>query len=164
MRSRSPQIGGGLCDALYAFLIAIAALRALPRNAQAQLYVANRPVGTTGVVSEYNATTGAVINATLIAGLNAPTYLAVKGNTLFVSNFDANAVGKYDATTGGAINPGFITPLFFLEGLAVKGNKLFVANNFNTVGEYNAKTGGAINANFITGLTVPFGLAVKSAK
>jgi hypothetical protein len=88
----------------------------------------------------------------------------VKGNTLFVSNFDANAVGKYDATTGGAINPGFITPLFFLEGLAVKGNKLFVANNFNTVGEYNAKTGGAINANFITGLTVPFGLAVKSAK
>jgi hypothetical protein len=35
-----------------------------------------------GIVGEYNATTGAAINASLITGLELPDGLAVSGNTL----------------------------------------------------------------------------------
>jgi glucose/arabinose dehydrogenase len=154
-----------LLRAFQAFLIAIAVLLAMPRDARAQLYFTSRPVGSAiGVVSEYDATTGAVINASLITGLSNPGGLAVKGNTLFVANSDGGTVGKYDATTGGAINPGFITGLETPSGIALRGNTLFVANFHGTVGEYNASTGEVINANFITGLTNLGGIAVKSAK
>jgi hypothetical protein len=154
-----------LLRAFYAFLIAFAALWAMPRNACAQLYVINN----FGGVSEYNATTGEVINASFITGLIDPAGLAVKGNTLFVAN-SGGFVGKYDATTGAAINPGFITGLSQPFGLALLGNTLFVANQAGrsrgagTIGTYDATTGAAINASFITGLSAPFGLAVKSAK
>jgi len=52
----------------------------MPRSAHAQqLYVGQSPPGTVG---EYNATTGAAINANLIS-LPGPTGLAVSGNDLF---------------------------------------------------------------------------------
>jgi len=131
-----------------ASLIAIAAFSGLARTARAQLYVSQLGILT---VSEYNATTGAAINARFIARLNTPSRLAVQGNTLFVAN-ESGSVGKYDAVTGAAINPSFITGRqFFPEGLAVQGNMLFVANFvFGTVGEYDASTGEAIDANFVT--------------
>jgi hypothetical protein len=105
-----------LLRALYAFLITIAVLWAMPRTAHAQLYVTSTPGGgLIGVVSKYDAKTGDLINANFIAGLNFPAGLAVKGNTLFVANdaFAATAgtVGKYDAKTGAAISPSFITGL-----------------------------------------------------
>jgi DNA-binding beta-propeller fold protein YncE len=114
----------------------------MPKNARAQLYVTELPQGgPIGVVGKYDATTGAAISPSFITGLNFPVGLAVKGNTLFVANFDAGTVGKYDATTGGAINASFITGLNGPVGLAVKGNTLFVANLFgNTVGKYDATT------------------------
>ncbi len=155
-----------LLRAFYPFLIAAAALWAMPKNARAQLYVTELPqVGTIGVVGKYDATTGAAISPSFITGLNFPVGLAVKGNTLFVANADGNTVGKYDAKTGAAISPSFITGLNAPFGLAVLGNTLFVANfGSGTVGKYDATTGAAINANFITGLNVPVGLAAKSAK
>src|ERR1700751_1963305 len=57
--------------ASYLLIIAIAVLWAVPKDACAQLYVFNRPEGRFGgeVVSEYNATTGAAINANFITGL-----------------------------------------------------------------------------------------------
>jgi DNA-binding beta-propeller fold protein YncE len=116
-----------LLRAFYAFLIAFAALWAMPRNARAQLYV-TQDSGGTSFVSEYGTKTGEVINASFIPGLNLPRGLAVKGNPLFVSNLGTNAVGKYDATTGAAINATFITGLDQPVGLAVLGNTLFVAN------------------------------------
>ena len=59
-------------------------------------------------MGEYNATTGATINATFITGLNAPQGLALDGlNHLFVQN--NGTVGEYDATTGAVINAAFIT-------------------------------------------------------
>ena len=65
--------------AFYAFLIAIAVLWAVLRNARAQLYVSSRPEGGLfGVVSEYNATTGEVIKANFITGLGNPEGIAVK--------------------------------------------------------------------------------------
>ena len=65
--------------AFYAFLIAIAVLWAVLRNARAQLYVSSRPEGGLfGVVSEYNATTGEVIKVNFITGLGNPEGIAVK--------------------------------------------------------------------------------------
>src|SRR5260370_457562 len=156
-----------LLRAVYPFLIVIAALWAMPKNAHAQLYVTEFPQGggPIGFVGKYDGTTGAAISPSFIIGLSFPRGLAVLGNTLFVGNGSNGAVGKYDATTGAAINASFITGLNVPFGLAVLGNTLFVSTEGNnTVGEYDAKTGAAINASFITGLIHPEGLAVKSAK
>ena len=155
--------------AFYPFLIGIAVLWALPRNAHAQhLYVTN--VRGTAVVSEYNAITGEVINANLITGLIGPgTGLAVTGPsaffpsaTLFVADAQSGTVGKYDANTGVAIDADFVKGLVAPYGLAVGGNTLFVANHFgDTVGKYDATTGVAINASFIMRLEGPDGLALS---
>jgi hypothetical protein len=66
MKSRIASNLKPLLSAFYAFLIAIAALWAMPRTAHAQLYVINKPGGGAQVVSKYNATTGALINASFI--------------------------------------------------------------------------------------------------
>jgi hypothetical protein len=66
-----------LLRALYPFVIAIAVLWTMPRNAHAQLYVAEIP-GLIGFVGEYDATTGAAISPSFITGLNRPFGIAVK--------------------------------------------------------------------------------------
>ena len=74
------------------------------------LYVSDNAAG--GNVGAYNATTGAVINASFITG--AGTFvegLGVFNNTLYVASDTAHGVGSYDATTGAAINSTFITGL-----------------------------------------------------
>ena len=78
-----------LLRAFYALVIAIAALSAMPKNAHA----------------------GAAISPSFITGLNAPSGLAVFGNTLFVANQFGTTVGKYDATTGEVIKADFIRGL-----------------------------------------------------
>ncbi len=157
-----------LLRAFYPFLIAAAALSAMPRNARAQLYVTQRSPD--GIVSKYNATTGTLIKAHFITGVNDPSALALLDNELFVANKGSGSVGEYDATTGAAINASFITGLNTPSGLAVMGptsvffhSILFVVNNSfgsGTVGEYDATTGTLIKAHFITGLNQPQGLAV----
>jgi DNA-binding beta-propeller fold protein YncE len=160
--------------ALSAFLIVIAALSAMPRNARAQLYVTQMQGSIGGIVSKYNATTGAPINAKFITGLHGPflgLVLNTSGRRLFVANSSnlTNSVGQYNATTGAPINARFITGLNAPVGLAVMGPTplfseptLFVANGGNnTVGKYDARTGAAINPDFITtGLHAPTGLAL----
>ena len=156
-----------LLRALSAFLIAITGLCAMPRNANAQVYVTQLPSfpSLIGVVAKYDQM-GRVINARFITGLNQPKQLALSGDTLFVVNFTGNTVGKYDANTGTAINPSFITRLNHPVGLTVNGNTLFVTNlndgtdGSGTVGTYDATTGAVINASFIRGLAQPTGLAV----
>ena len=61
--------------AFYGALIGIAALSGTARTARAQLYVSQLGILT---VSEYNATTGDVINADLISRLSAPSGFAVE--------------------------------------------------------------------------------------
>ena len=114
-------------------------------------------------VSEYNATTGAAINANFVTGLVGPNRLAISGSILFVADATNDTVGEYNVTTGAAINANFITSgLLSPVDVAIAGNNLFVANfGNNTVSEYNATTGAAINANFVTGLTGPEGLVVS---
>jgi hypothetical protein len=147
-----------LLRAFYAFLIIVALLWAMPRNARAQLYVGHeippKGGGSGGVVSEYNADTGELIKAKFIRRLDVPAGLAVfdKDNALFVSNEITEKIGKYDAATGFAINTSFITGLDLPIEIAVEGKTLFVGSGDipGSVGKYNANTGKAINASFIT--------------
>ena len=133
-----------------AFLFAVAA-----RPAEAQvLLVSNYGNNTVG---EYDATTGATINATFInsgQGLSNPRGVALDGSDhLFVANQN-NTVGQYNANTGATINITFIN-----NGQGVSNpsdlaldvnNHLFVANYNNfTVGQYNASSGAIIDSSFI---------------
>jgi hypothetical protein len=80
-------------------LIAVTAVWAIPRNACAQLYIAQQGAGErSGVVREYDASTGAVINARFITGLQQPVALALSDDDLFVANM-GGSVGKYNAAT-----------------------------------------------------------------
>ena len=108
----------------------------MPTRAGAQLYVSQVQAG---IVSEYNASTGALIKADFITGLSTPNALLLSGSDLLVAN-EAGSVGKYNASTGAAINQSFITGTNFQPiGLALSGTDLFVANISNdTVGKYNA--------------------------
>ena len=125
----------------------------------ATIYVAHWNGGTNNSgVGEYDAATGAAINASFITGLSDPDGLVLSGNTLFLSDSALNTVGEYNATTGAAINADFISandP----NGLLISGNILYVTNfdigvpGGGTIGTYDATTGATINANFITGLS-----------
>lgn len=164
-----------LC-AFYPFLIAIAMLWAIPRDAGAQiLYVTSRPGSGAVVVSKYNAITGALINANFITGLSSENDegLALLGNTLFVADCGRDTVGAYDATTGAPIKADFITGVPCPQGLAVKrpskirggpGPVLFVVNfRINRVGAYDGSTGAPIDPSLIReGLDRPVGLAFSS--
>src|ERR1700751_1730974 len=112
-----------LLRAFYPLLIAIAVLWAMPKNANAQVYVLQiNPAS--GTVSEYS-TKGDLINANFITGLNEIFGLAVSDNKLFVCTGTEKkgmfvfTVGKYDVTTGAAISANFIKRLNLL---AAKGN------------------------------------------
>jgi hypothetical protein len=157
-----------LLRAFYALLIAIAALLALPRNARAEIYVANLPKDSTGVVSAYTES-GGLIKANFITGLDSPGALAVAGDTLFVLERALGTVGKYDANTGAVINAGFITGLRRPIGLAVSGETLFVSDagedpsKDGAVAEYDATTGELLNDNILKGdldATSPTAVAV----
>src|SRR5262249_42880589 len=75
------------------------------------------------VVEQLDATTGAIINANFITGLNVPVGLALDdSNHLFVTNAGNNTVGEYNATTGAPINATFISG----QGLSGAGAIVFV--------------------------------------
>jgi hypothetical protein len=173
MKSSIPPNFRPLLRTLYTFVIAIAALWAMPRNAHAQMYVAqdfsNRL--RLGFVAENNVTTGELIKGDFITPLNLPFDLRVSGNNLFVLTLNGT-VGKYDATTGAVINANFIRLSRDPFSLALLGNNLFVvlapnlATDRGLVAEYNATTGEVIKAKFIearSGIEVT-AIAVKSAK
>ena len=96
-----------------------------------------------GTIGQYNATTGAAVNAALVSGLNDPFGIAVSGGNLWVANQSGNGtIGEYNATTGAAINASLVSGLTSPLGIAVSGGNLWVANHSSgTIGEYNATTG-----------------------
>src|SRR5262249_41863818 len=172
-----------LLRAASAFLIAITALAAMPRTAQAQLYVTQLVgLGPAGVVSQYQLPSGNLMNANLVTGLQGPVGLAVMGNVLFVANQGNNTVGAYNANTGAPINPTFIAAfskdnkdgIAKPAGLAVMGSMLYISNfNSGNVSAYNVTTVPVLNATLInakfiagqseknpTGLVNPAGLAI----
>ena len=85
------------------------------------LFVTNDAAGTIG---EYNATTGATVNASLVSGLSNPVGIAVAGSNLFVvsaGNADGyGTIGEYNATTGGTVNASLVSGLSAEFGIAVQ--------------------------------------------
>jgi hypothetical protein len=152
-------------------LLCISAIWAMPGSARAQIYVSQEyPLAGTGTVSEYDATTGAVIKANLITGVIHPAGLVLSGNTLYVASAVANggSVGTYDATTGAVINASFITTgvnqVNQPFALALSGNTLFVSDAGERITTYNAATGSPLTTVFnplISGLLYPYNLALS---
>ena len=110
-------------------------------------------------VGEYNATTGATVNAQLISGWIAGNAegIAVSGNDLFLTNNDQGVVGEYDATTGLPISATLITNWGRPHGLAVSGNDLFVsAEGSQGVAKFTT-SGVLVNTQLPTQLPAPSG-------
>jgi hypothetical protein len=139
-------------------LAVFAALWVMPGAAHGQIYVTNYASGAdgTGTVGEYDATTGATINASLVSGLFGPTGVAVSGGKLYVTNFGGGTIGEYDATTGATINASLVSGLNGPNAIVVSGGNLWVSNYYTgTIGLYDASTGATINASLVSGLTIP---------
>jgi hypothetical protein len=122
------------------------------------------PYAAGGWVSEYNATTGAVITGTLVGGFSdAVSSMVLSGSDLYISDYDTGTIGEYDATTGVKI-AGFTSPAGLANpaGLAISGNDLYVVYNSDstngTVGVYDATTGATIDSSLVSGLFFPNGI------
>ena len=89
------------------FACVASALCAMPGTIPAQIFVTNFKTGTIG---EYNATTGAIVDADLISGLNGPSGIAVSGENLFVTNFQTGTIGQY-TISGETVNASLISGL-----------------------------------------------------
>jgi uncharacterized repeat protein (TIGR01451 family) len=131
-----------------------------------KLFVANFIEGGSGqspigVIGEYDATTGAPINATLLTGVNGA--IAVSGGNLFVAQ--GNGISEY-TTAGATVDASLVTGLvddsgFVVFGarLVVSGDRLFVIDG-NTIGEYTT-AGKTVNSALVAGLTNPTALAIS---
>ena len=120
------------------------------------IYVVN---SSTGTIGEYT-TSGAVVNTSLIPGLNWPDGIAVSGSNLFVANTDSNTVCEY-TTSGAVVNTSLISGVNWPTGIAVSGSNLFVSTgNYGRIGEYTT-SGAVVNASLITGLNSPYAIAVS---
>ena len=127
------------------------------------LYITDVNLPSSTKIREYNATTGAAINASLVTGLPIQaTTIIVSSNNLYMVNYSKTTLTLYNATTGAVVNSSFITGLDGPEGMALSGNNLFIAsNNAGTINEYNATTGALIQASLITGLSNPQVLTIS---
>ena len=125
-----------------------------------QIYVATQDVSGISTIGEYNVSTGAPINPSLITGLQHAAGIAPYNGNLYVSNFDAGTIGEYNATTGAPVNPSLITGLDGPTGVTVSGGRLLVASYGGTIGEYTI-SGAPTNASLVTGLLKPTDIAVS---
>jgi outer membrane protein assembly factor BamB len=133
------------------------------------LYVTNNSLNANDdvYISEYDVTTGTLINANFIQIATGGLYgLAVKDNHLFVSIYAGSPprVAEYNATTGALINDSFVTTVGEPWGIAVVGNTLFVGSyNDEVIYEFNATTGAQLSQS-ITLPTEPGGIAIRVVK
>jgi LVIVD repeat len=129
------------------FVLAIG-LAVIPGNAFATLFVSSFGDGpNTGTIGAYT-NSGAVINASLITGLNGPGSIAVSGGFLYVAS--GGKIGKY-TTSGATVNASLITGLNPFD-IEVSGNRIFVADfGHASIGEYTT-SGATINSSLISGV------------
>jgi len=145
------------------FLLGIAVLFVCG-TARTQVLYVSQGVRNTRIVSTYNATTGALLSSSLIAGLKAPFGLAINSNSnppvIFVADAGDNVIGEYNATDGSAINQAVIQyskPFFLL----LSGTTLYVARSGGTEVDTYATTGAKIKVPFISGIGRIGGLMVS---
>ena len=142
--------GAGIRLTIITILTVCTALWAMRGIAHGQIYVTNNASGTIG---EYDAVTGAPINAALVSGLRGPFGIAVSGGHIYVTlNTGGGPVAEYDATTGAVINASLVSqPGSGALALAVSGNNLYVLGQGPPaiIGLYDATTGAPIQMPFI---------------
>lgn len=136
-----------------------------------RLYVSNLgPTGGSsadhvGFINVYDATTGALLAANFVTGLDSPYSIAVAGNVLYVANANSATVATYDATTGATLNPAFIASDLPCA-VAVANGLLYVSQasgqGFDSeVSTYDPVTGAPVNIHLVPDLPgSAFGLAV----
>jgi streptogramin lyase len=136
--------------------VAACLLLALPKITLADMiYVTN---GT--AISEFNASTGATVNAALVTLSSPAVAVSLDGSGhLYVLNNNSGTVGEYNASTGAPINAALVTGLLAAPlAMAVDGSgHLYVLNEggANSISEFNARTGAVINAALVTGIYAP---------
>lgn len=131
------------------FAIALG-LVAMPAASFATLFVVSFGSGSnTGTIGAYT-NSGAVINASLITGLNDPLSVAASGGFLYVTTLDGK-IGKY-TISGATVNASLVTGLNQPSDIEVSGNRIFVADfGHGSIGEYTT-SGATINASLISGV------------
>jgi hypothetical protein len=124
----------------------------------AQLFVLSS-TPSTGIVSEFSATTGAAISPALLSGAtgtNNAVAMAIHGDNLFILTYGGNGIVEY-TTAGAIVNPAFASGLNHGVAIAVSNNNLFVLTSGpeqgGSVAEYDATTGASINPMLIPGGT-----------
>ncbi len=137
-------------------VVVLATLTVLPA-ARGQVYVAN---STTGTIGEYDATTGAVINASLITGFGDPVGLAVSGPNLYVADEGAGTIGVY--TTSGATVKAALISLPGVNAIAVSGPNLYATStaDFGSLWVYTL-SGAPLGAPLKANLGPPEAIAVN---
>jgi hypothetical protein len=116
-----------------------------------------------GMVSQYT-TSGTLVNASLISGIEAPGGLTVANGNIYVSNLGdelvpgSGSISKF-TLAGAVVNSSFVTGLDSPIGMTLTNGNLFVANSSTgTIGSYSATSGAAVNASLITDLNQPWGM------
>ena len=124
------------------------------------LFVANAGSNTVG---EYNAITGATVNASFISAGNFPSGIAISGSNLFVADYYGGTIGEYNTATGSAVNASLISGLTHPCAIAVSGTDLFFTNETSdTISEYTT-AGTVVNATLVAGLGYPDGITVSGS-
>ena len=99
-----------------------------------EIYVTNSSGN--GTIGEYT-TSGAVVNASLVSGLNDPTGIAVSGSDLFVANHGDRHDWRIHHVGSNRERLAGLGVELIRSGIAVSGSDLFVANyGTGTIGEY----------------------------
>jgi hypothetical protein len=135
-------------------------------TARGQIFVTEASPRTiyAGAISEY-ATSGATVNASLIADYGVPYDIAMSGSNIFVSNTYFGTVGEY-TTSGATVNANLISGID-ASAIAVSGSNLFVVKGPSddsnvSIGEYTT-SGAPVNTSLITGLNDVDGLVVSGS-
>ena len=150
------------CARLFLFAATAFVLAALPGVSHAQdLFVASYQ----GDVSEFDATTGAELNAAFI---NTPgggnIGLTSAGSTLYVENYNTGTVSAYSTATPNTSLPGFtpVTGHNTRGGIVVSNGVLYVADfDGSTIRAYNASTGAALSGFVSPAVTGPRGIVIS---
>jgi hypothetical protein len=113
-----------------------------------------------GEIQEYNAITGALINANFASiggAADAGEGITIDGNTLYVADESSGSVSVYNATTGAMINSNFLNENNFDQNLAALDGVLYVTTN-SGIEAFNDSTAAFIadvapvGTNFLGGL------------
>src|SRR5437773_2185139 len=133
-----------------AFALLLSTLCIKPATAYANIFVTSL----NGTIGEYT-NSGAVVNASLITGLNTPVGIQL----FFTENGFTGRVGE--ATTSGMnVNEYLIGNLSSPDAITAAGSHLFVTGQFpGLVNEFNLD-GSVVHSPLITGLNTPYGIAV----